>query len=111
MQFFKPEDIRILANIANTTTIHVMCYGLLLDSDAQIFPASRELIASGAELEEMRTVCQTDGCVNHATHHLRYDAKGRIVRNDVQCQVGDSAYKSVCRVCFDRLYYQRKKQK
>lgn len=104
VQFFTPSDIKVLARIANTTPIVVMCYGLLLDSDAKMFPASAALIQSGAELEEMRTCCQINGCINHATHHLRFDANGNVVRRGAQCQVGDSSYKSVCRVHFNRMY-------
>lgn len=105
VQFFAPADITILARIATTTPIIVMCYGLLLDSDAKMFPASAALIQAGAELEEMRTCCQINGCINHATHHLRFDGVGNIVRNGAQCQVGDSTYKSVCRNHFDKLYH------
>lgn len=109
VQFFKPIDVKVLQRLANSTPIHVMCYGLLIDSDEQLFPTSQALVAAGADLEEMRTCCQTDGCINHATHHLRFNNKGQIVRGGEQCQVGDSAYKSVCRACFDKMYYQKKR--
>ena len=105
VQFFSPSDIKTLVRIANTTPIIVMCYGLLLDSDETMFPASAALIQSGAELEEMKTCCQINGCINHATHHLRFDGAGNVVRRAAQCQVGDSAYKSVCRQHFYKMYY------
>lgn len=111
VQFFSPSDIQALVRIANTTPIVVMCYGLLLDSDQAMFPASAALIQSGAELEEMRTCCQINGCLNHATHHLRFDGAGNVVRRGAQCQVGDSAYKSVCRQHFYNMYHAIRKNR
>ncbi len=105
IQFFSPDDIDILVRIADSTPVIIMCYGLMIDSNEQIFPASRRLIEVGAKLHRMESTCQIPGCMHLATHHLRYDAAGNVVRAGVQIAVGDSNYKSVCRQHFNMLYH------
>ncbi|MDE6481671.1 MAG: hypothetical protein K2L25_02510 [Alphaproteobacteria bacterium] len=105
IQFFAPSDIDALVRIADNTPIIVMCYGLMVDSNEQIFPASRRLVEVGAKLHRMESTCQMPGCMHLATHHLRFDANGRVVRAGAQIAVGDSNYKSVCRMHYNRMYY------
>lgn len=105
IQFFSPDDIDILVRIADSTPVIIMCYGLMTDSNEQIFPASRRLIEVGAKLHRMESTCQIPGCMHLATHHLRYDATGNVVRAGAQIAVGDSNYKSVCRQHFNMLYH------
>lgn len=105
IQFFSPDDIDILVRIADSTPVIIMCYGLMIDSNEQIFPASRRLIEVGAKLHRMESTCQIPGCMHLATHHLRYDAAGNVVRAGTQIAVGDSNYKSVCRQHFNMLYH------
>ena len=40
-----------------------------------------------------------------ATHHLRYDANGNVIRAGAQIAIGDSNYKSVCRQHFNMFYH------
>lgn len=105
VQFFAPSDIDILVRIADTTPITVMCYGLMVDSNEHIFPASRRLIEVGAKLHRMESVCQMPDCMHLATHHLRFDAAGNVIRAGDQICVGDSNYKSVCRMHFNQIYH------
>lgn len=105
IQFFAPTDIDALVRIADNTPIIVMCYGLMVDSNEQIFPASRRLVEVGAKLHRMESVCQMPNCMHLATHHLRFDADGNVVRAGDQICVGDSNYKSVCRRHFYQLYH------
>ncbi len=105
IQFFAPSDIDQLVRIADTTPVIVMCYGLMVDSNEQMFPASRRLIEVGAKLHRMESTCQMPGCMRLATHHLRFDATGDVIRAGEQICVGDSAFKSVCRQHFNAIYH------
>ncbi len=105
IQFFAPSDIDRLVQIADSTPIVIMCYGLMVDSNEAIFPASRRLIEVGAKLHRMESTCQIKGCMHLATHHLRFDSNGNVVRAGEQIAVGDSNYKSVCRQHFNQMYH------
>ncbi len=104
VQFFAPEDIDRLVQIADSRPIIIMCYGLMVDSNECIFPASRRLIEVGAKLHRMESTCQMPGCMKLATHHLRFDSTGAVIRAGAQISVGDSNYKSVCRQHFNAIY-------
>lgn len=105
VQFFKPSDIDILVRIADAKNVIVMCYGLMVDCNEQLFPASKRLVEVGAKLHQMETTCQINGCMHLATHHLHYDGAGNVIRAGESMTVGDSEYKSVCRKHFYRYYY------
>lgn len=105
IQFFTPADIDRLVRIADSRPIIIMCYGLMVDSNECIFPASRRLIEVGAKLHRMESTCQIMGCMHLATHHLRFDADGKVVRAGAQIAVGDSNYKSVCRQHYNQMYH------
>ncbi|MBP3397623.1 MAG: hypothetical protein J6K82_01715 [Alphaproteobacteria bacterium] len=104
VQFFKPSDIDKLVQIADTQGKIVMCYGLMVDSNQDIFPASRRLIEVGAKLHRMESNCQIPGCMKLATHHLRFDSAGNVIRSGDQFALGDSNYKSVCRCHYNQIY-------
>jgi thymidine kinase len=108
IQFFSPRDIDKLVQIADNTKITIFCYGLVVDSNGNLFPASARLFAMNAERHEIETVCEMPGCVNSASHHLRFNEKGEIVRDGSQVEVGATQYKSVCRQHFMNLYYNPK---
>ena len=61
IQFFNQSDIDKLVRIADDLDITVMCYGLMNDSNEQMFPASRRLIEGGAELHLHESNCQING--------------------------------------------------
>jgi len=105
IQFFSEEDVNILVGIADSRNIIVMCYGLMVDSNEKIFPASRRLIEVGAKLHRVESMCQMPDCMHLATHHLRFDAAGNVVRAGEQICVGDTNFKSVCRQHYNRLYH------
>ena len=103
VQFFSEQDIDQLVYFADQQNKIVMCYGLMVDSNESIFPASRRLIEVGAKLHRMDSNCQIDGCMKLATHHLRFDSTGRVIRHGDQFALGDSNYKSVCRAHYNAL--------
>jgi len=105
VQFFSPSDIDKLVHIADNKNIIVMCYGLMVDSNEQIFPASRRLVEVGAKLNLLKSTCQIPGCMHMATHHLRFDSTGNVIRSGNQIVLGDSNYKSVCRQHYNAIYH------
>lgn len=104
VQFFSESDIDKLVHIADQQNKIVMCYGLMVDSNEKIFPASRRLIEVGAKLHRMESNCQITGCMKMATHHLRFDKNGQVIHAGDQFVLGDSNYKSVCREHYNELY-------
>lgn len=111
VQFFSPSDIDKLVYIADNMGIIIMCYGLMVDSNENIFPSSRRLIEVGAKLHRLESNCQIQGCMNLATHHLRFDSAGQVIRAGEQFALGDSNFKSVCRKHFHEYYYKNQKQR
>lgn len=111
VQFFKPSDINKLVQIADTQNKIVMCYGLMTDSNENIFPASRRLIEVGAKLHRMESNCQITGCMKMATHHLRFAQDGTVIHAGDQFALGDSNYKSVCRQHYNELYHGTQKSR
>ena len=109
IQFFKPEDIDRLVYIADNCDVLVMCYGLLVDYNENIFPASKRLIEVGAKLHQLKSNCQIEGCMNIADHHLLFNNKGEVVKGGSGIQVGDTIYKSVCRKHFNEFYKGKKR--
>lgn len=104
VQFFTPKDIDNLVKLADTYDRLIFCYGLLVDVNEKLFPATKHLIECGAKLHELKTTCQMVGCMNSANHHLRYDPRGFIIRDGKSIDVDDGHvfYKSVCRKCYNR---------
>lgn len=109
VQFFSPSDVDKLVKIADEKNKIVMCYGLMVDSNEQMFPASKRLVEVGAKLHRLESSCQIPGCMCLATHHLRFDSFGRVIRAGEQFALGDSNYKSVCRRHYNRFYNDRSK--
>ena len=105
VQFFSRTDIDKLFEIADHSKITIFCYGLLVDSNGNMFPASERLFTLNAERHEIETVCEMPGCVNSATHHLRFNEQGDVIRGGTQVEVGASQYKSVCRQHFIKIYH------
>lgn len=104
VQFFAESDIDTLVRIADNYDIVVLCYGLMVDSNEHIFPASRRLVEVGATLHRTESTCQINGCKHLATHHLRFDDNGNVVHAGDSIAVGASQYKSVCRRHFNMFY-------
>ena len=111
VQFFALADIDRMVTIADCGDIIVMAYGLMVDSNEQIFPAARRLIEVGAKLHRMESNCQIPGCMKLASHHLRFNAAGQVIRAGDQFTLGSDNYKSVCRRHFNEIYHGNSKIK
>ena len=104
VQFFSPADIDKMVKFADMDGKIVMCYGLMVDSNEKMFPASQRLVEVGAKLHILESTCQINGCMHKATHHLRFDSNGNVVRAGDQIALGDGNYKSVCRQHYNAIY-------
>lgn len=107
VQFFSVQDIDKLVKIADASNITIFCYGLKVDSNGVLFPTSAKLMCVADELHCMETVCEMPGCSEMASYHLRFDAKGNVVRDGNRVEIGASQYKSVCRKHFYKMFYQQ----
>ena len=106
IQFFTPEQINELAQIAIQYGINIYCYGLLNSYTGKLFPAIIRCIEVGFALEEIKMEC--DLCENKATNHLLF-VDGKLQRGaEAEIHVGDTEFKSVCYRCFDEMYNETK---
>jgi thymidine kinase len=97
-QFFDKESIKAFSDIVDEYNVPVMCYGLKVDSNANLFPGSEALLIWAEDVKEIKQVCH---CGKKATHILRFNTKGEVLKNAPQIQVGsESSYVSVCRRCY-----------
>ncbi len=71
-QFRLPSEIDCLVSYADSYGKLLFFYGLLTDVDERLFTGSRRIIEKGARLEALKTTCQVRGCMDLATHHLRF---------------------------------------
>ncbi|MDO5647797.1 thymidine kinase [Paracoccus sp. (in: a-proteobacteria)] len=94
-QFLSREQVWQLARVADDLNIPVMCYGLRVDFQGELFPGSAALLALADDLREVRTICH---CGRKATMVIRRDDQGRTITTGAQVQVGgNETYVSLCR--------------
>lgn len=109
VQFFDRQSILELSDIVDDYDIDVFCYGLKIDSNGNMWPGAKALLEATENTENLKMLCKMNKCKCMATHILRYDANGNVVRNGPRVQVGDAEYKSVCRHHWKKEYYSRKR--
>jgi len=94
-QFLSRDQVWQLARVVDDLGIPVMCYGLRVDFQGQLFPGSAALLALADEMREVRTICH---CGKKATMVIRQDADGRTITDGAQIQIGgNETYVSLCR--------------
>jgi len=94
-QFLSPDQVWQLARIVDDLKIPVMCYGLRVDFQGNLFPGSATLLALADEMREIRTICH---CGKKATMVIRQDDQGRAITQGAQVQIGgNETYVSLCR--------------
>ncbi|MBS1304013.1 thymidine kinase [Loktanella sp. SALINAS62] len=94
-QFLEDEQVWQLARAVDDLGVPIMCYGLRVDFQGQLFPGSATLLALADDMREVRTICH---CGRKATMVVRKDASGRVLRSGDQVQVGgNERYISLCR--------------
>ena len=94
-QFLSAGQVWQLARAVDDLGVPIMCYGLRVDFQGQLFPGSATLLALADEMREVRTICH---CGKKATMVVRRDASGRAIKEGAQVQIGgNETYVSLCR--------------
>jgi len=94
-QFLEVDQVWQLARVVDDLGVPVMCYGLRVDFQGQLFPGSAALLALADEMREVRTICH---CGKKASMVARKGADGRVVTAGDQVQIGgNETYVSLCR--------------
>ncbi|MEM0949603.1 MAG: thymidine kinase [Pseudomonadota bacterium] len=94
-QFLSKDQVWQLARAVDDLHVPVMCYGLRVDFQGELFPGSAALLALADEMREARTICH---CGKKATMVIRQDAEGRPITEGAQVQIGgNETYQSLCR--------------
>ena len=97
-QFLTRTQVFQLGEIADRLGIPVLAYGLRTDFQGNLFEGSQHLLAWADNLIEIKTICH---CGRKATMVLRTDAKGNVLREGAQVEIGgNESYISVCRKHF-----------
>ncbi|WP_424942719.1 thymidine kinase [Aliiroseovarius crassostreae] len=94
-QFLEHEQVWQLARAVDDLNVPIMCYGLRVDFQGNLFPGSATLLALADEMREARTICH---CGKKATMVVRQDESGRVLVDGDQVQIGgNETYVSLCR--------------
>ena len=94
-QFLTADQVWQLATVVDDLKVPVLCYGLRVDFQGQLFPGSAALLALADEMREVRTICH---CGKKATMVVRRGPDGKALREGAQVQVGgNETYVSLCR--------------
>ena len=94
-QFLSHIQVWQLARAVDDLNIPIMCYGLRVDFQGNLFPGSATLLALSDEMREIKTICF---CGKKATMVVRQDENGIALIDGEQVQIGgNEAYVSLCR--------------
>ena len=94
-QFLSKDQVWQLARAVDDLGVPVMCYGLRVDFQGNLFPGSAALLAWADEMREARTICH---CGKKATMVVRLGPDGQVLRDGAQVQIGgNETYQSLCR--------------
>ncbi|SFK02768.1 thymidine kinase [Celeribacter neptunius] len=94
-QFLSKEQVWDLARVVDDLRVPVMCYGLRVDFQGNLFPGSAALLALADEMREVRTICH---CGKKATMVVRMSENGLVLTEGAQVEIGgNERYVSLCR--------------
>jgi thymidine kinase len=94
-QFLSADQVWQLARAVDDLGVPVMCYGLRVDFQGNLFPGSSALLALADEMREVRTICH---CGKKATMVVRMGPDGQVVTDGAQVEIGgNDRYESLCR--------------
>ena len=97
-QFLTQNQVSQLGKVVDELDIPVLTFGIRTDFQGNLFEGSKYLLAWADNLKEIKTVCH---CGRKATMVLRLNAKGEVVRDGTQIEIGgEEKYVSVCRKHF-----------
>jgi thymidine kinase len=94
-QFLSRDQVWQLARAVDDLGVPVMCYGLRVDFQGNLFAGSAALLAWADEMREVRTICH---CGRKATMVIRRGPDGRALHEGQQVVIGgNESYVSLCR--------------
>jgi thymidine kinase len=94
-QFLTKAQVWQLARAVDDLGVPVMCYGLRVDFQGNLFPGSAALLAWADEMREVRTICH---CGRKATMVVRKGPDGKALKDGQQVVIGgNETYVSLCR--------------
>ncbi len=94
-QFLTKAQVWQLARAVDDLGVPVMCYGLRVDFQGNLFPGSAALLAWADEMREVRTICH---CGKKASMVIRRAPDGQALHDGEQVQIGgNETYVSLCR--------------
>ena len=97
-QFLTQNQVSQLGKVVDELDIPVLTFGIRTDFQGNLFEGSKYLLAWADNLKEIKTVCH---CGRKATMVLRLNAKGEVVTDGTQIEIGgEEKYVSVCRKHF-----------
>ena len=97
-QFLTQNQVGQLGKVVDELDIPVLTFGIRTDFQGNLFEGSKYLLAWADNLKEIKTVCH---CGRKATMVLRLNAKGEVVSDGTQIEIGgEEKYVSVCRKHF-----------
>lgn len=104
-QFLSENNVNDLCDIVDILGIDVICYGIKLDSNGNMFEGSAALMAKADVLREEISICK---CGRRATENLRFntDTQDFILDGDTICIDGSNSnieYVSMCRRCARKI--------
>ena len=100
-QFLTKEQVWQLARVVDDLFLPVLCYGLRVDFQGNLFPGSSALLGVADELKEIKTICH---CGKKATMVVRKSKNNKPIKDGSQIQIGgNDLYESLCRVHWRQL--------
>ncbi len=100
-QFLSKEQVWQLARAVDDLFLPVICYGLRVDFQGNLFPGSAALLGLADELKEIKTICH---CGKKATMVIRKSTKNKPLKTGDQIQIGgNDLYESLCRIHWRQL--------
>lgn len=94
-QFLTRDQVWQLARAVDDLGVPIMCYGLRVDFQGNLFPGSAALLAWADEMREVRTICH---CGKKAIMVVRKGPDGRALKDGDQVVIGgNETYQSLCR--------------
>ena len=100
-QFLTKEQVWQLARAVDDLFLPVLCYGLRVDFQGNLFPGSSALLGLADELKEIKTICH---CGKKATMVVRKSTNNKPIKDGSQIQIGgNDLYESLCRIHWRQL--------
>src|SRR3990167_4645056 len=100
-QFLKKHQVIQLTDIVDKLDIPVLAYGIRTDFQGEPFEGSMYLLLLADNIVEIKTICH---CGRKAIMNARIDAKGCIVKQCEQIEIGgNDKYIAMCRKHFKEV--------